>query len=169
VLAELHSLPCLTVFADILAIRNPLAARLGGPMNPYEAPASKPRGSPKLRRRLIICVVLLVYVSTYIALSRRGFAKADAIDLQGMWFATPEDGENWRFFHYPCVLIYAPLIAIDNLIGTGRSITSEPIWDLADCRSGGQQCIAAEARHPCRARLRSSGNVRPFGTMVRCS
>lgn len=91
-----------------------------------------PTRHPKRRSRfrMAIVVLLLVYMSSYLMLSRRAFARADAMGLGGLWFFTPEDGEHWRLGHYKCVVVYSPLIVMDNLMGTGREVTHEPTWDL---------------------------------------
>lgn len=79
---------------------------------------------------VLIAFVVLVYVSSYVVLSRRGFAEADAQDAEGFYFLAPEDSDEWRFRNFTLVRVYAPLIAVDNAIGTGRGAASEPLWDL---------------------------------------
>ena len=87
------------------------------------------------RRRWIAVSLLLfvVYVASYFVLSRRAFAVADVYDFEGFYFFTPKDTVTWRFWNYSAVCIYYPLIKVDNLLGTGRPIASEPMWGLSQC------------------------------------
>jgi len=79
----------------------------------------------------LLAVLLTVYISSYVVLSRRGFAQSDAWETEGFYFLTPENTDEWRFRNYPLVRVYYPLILIDNWIGTGRPIASEPLWGLS--------------------------------------
>lgn len=101
-------------------------------MNPYAptAPRSTMR-VPWYRHRTTWMLLIFVYVSSYVVASRRAFAKADEWQLKGVWFALPDDGQNWRVTHYALTALYFPLIAIDSAIGTGRPTTNEPTWSLA--------------------------------------
>jgi hypothetical protein len=79
---------------------------------------------------ILICL-LAVYVGSYLALSRAGFAYADAYDMNGFYFSPPENSDRWRFWNYTCVRLYYPLILVDNWLGTGRAVGAEPTWSLA--------------------------------------
>ena len=50
------------------------------------------------RRKLISVVVLLtlVYVSSYVILSRRGFAQADEWNIKGFYFVFPSNHTEWQ-------------------------------------------------------------------------
>jgi hypothetical protein len=83
------------------------------------------------RRRLVIVIALLVlYVGSYLALSRLGFAQARAWGGKGFYFFTPRDSALWRVFNYGCVGLYYPLIVADNELGTGMWPAKEPLWGL---------------------------------------
>jgi hypothetical protein len=98
-------------------------------VNPFQPPDTRP--PKRVRRfRVFLATLLIIYLTSYVGLSRHGFTKSDAIGLTGLWFFAPEDGTGWRRLHYTCVVLFLPLIAIDNLIGTGRPPVNEPIWDL---------------------------------------
>lgn len=79
----------------------------------------------------MLAVLLAVYVSSYAILSRRGFAESDLWEIEGFYFLSSENTYEWRFWNYGLVRIYYPLSLIDNWIGTGRPIASEPLWDLS--------------------------------------
>lgn len=80
--------------------------------------------------RTALITLLVVYVSSYLVMSRRGFAEADAWQAEGFYFLTPRDSTTWRFGNYSLVAIYSPLILIDVAIGTGRPIAREPMWNI---------------------------------------
>jgi hypothetical protein len=90
----------------------------------------------RLKRRwhrltiMVLIALLVVYVGSYLVLSRRAFAEADRWDIDGFYFLPPEDTNEWRFWNYTLVRVYYPLIVIDNGIGTGRPIGAEPTWRL---------------------------------------
>ena len=79
---------------------------------------------------IVVIVLLVVYVGSYLVLSRRGFAQADAWNAQGFYFLPPEDTDEWRFYNTTLVWIYYPLVVVDNWIGTGRPVAHGPIWSL---------------------------------------
>jgi hypothetical protein len=80
--------------------------------------------------RLLVAILLLVYVGSYLVLSRRGFTEADQYHMDGFYFLTPEDTGEWRFWNYACVYVYYPLIEADQLVGTGRAPGKEPLFRL---------------------------------------
>ena len=75
---------------------------------------------PKRRRWFIVLAILLVYVSSYYVLSRRGFAISDAVGGKCLYFFEPCPGAFWEFAHHSCVFLYYPLIVVDKWLGTGR-------------------------------------------------
>ena len=88
----------------------------------------------KRRREIvwgIIFALVLVYVSSYVILSRRGFREADEFNMMGFYFFPPEPTDAWRIKNYSLVYLYYPLIFIDNILGTGRAVASEPFWGFA--------------------------------------
>ena len=81
-------------------------------------------------RFFVLAIVLAIYVVSYGVMSRQAFIRSDSYELEGLWFATPIDGDGWRRRHYGCAVFFAPLILVDNAIGTGRPIVNEPNWGL---------------------------------------
>jgi hypothetical protein len=79
---------------------------------------------------LAFMCLITVYVVSYVALSRRGFALSEAAGYEGFYFFPPEDTNTWRRINYGCVFIFYPLIMIDNWIGTGKPIAHEPLWSV---------------------------------------
>jgi hypothetical protein len=75
--------------------------------------------------RVLLVVVAVLYVGTYLGLSRMGFRRADRVNADGFYFVEPRD-EAADAIHYGCTIVYYPLIFIDNLIGTGRPPASAP-------------------------------------------
>ncbi|MCA9029081.1 MAG: hypothetical protein KDA86_28135, partial [Planctomycetaceae bacterium] len=66
-------------------------------MNPYfPIDSEQPKSIPWYRRYRVGLLVALVYITSYGVLSRRAFAHSDEWELKGMWFALPDNGENWR-------------------------------------------------------------------------
>lgn len=90
--------------------------------NPYHSSQPVDGDRPFRATRLILTLLLIVYFSSYVALSRQGFAKADELELSGqLWFFVPDDGEHWQVLHWTCGIVYLPLILVDSALGTGRS------------------------------------------------
>lgn len=84
-------------------------------------------------KQLLVIVTLLlgVYVSSYIWLSRRGYAEADQYNIKGFYYFFPESSDAWRFKNYGCVFLFWPLNAVDRGLGFGRYPASEPLWGLS--------------------------------------
>ena len=100
----------------------------------YAKSAWEARQMQRRRRWLLLCAILLVYVSSYYVLSRRGFARVDNVGLArsgGFYFFQPKDTASWRLANYGCVCLYYPLIKIDLMLGTGHVPASEPLWGLS--------------------------------------
>jgi hypothetical protein len=74
--------------------------------------------------------LLLLYVGSYVALSRRGYAEADQFNMKGFYYFTPEDSDAWRWKNYGCVTLFRPINAVDRWLGFGRHPASEPLWGL---------------------------------------
>ena len=74
--------------------------------------------------------MILIYISSYIILSRRGFSQADKYNIEGFYFFLPKNTTTWRVMNYSCVYLYYPLIKIDVFLGTGRGIANEPLAEL---------------------------------------
>ena len=82
-----------------------------------------------VRVRVLVVVVAVLYVGTYLGLSRAGFRYADRVNCDGFYFVEPRD-EAADAIHYGCTIVYYPLILIDNLIGTGRPPGHAPMRNL---------------------------------------
>ena len=86
------------------------------------------------RRKVLIgiAVALLVYVGSYAALSRRAYRVTDSYELGGYYFVFPHPEHPARIAaHWALVVVYYPLIQIEEFLGTGRSPSiSEPLWSL---------------------------------------
>lgn len=81
--------------------------------------------------RLIFAIgalVLLLYLGSYVVLSRRGYAEADRYGIKGFYYFLPEDSDAWRLKNFGCVLLFSPLNAVDRGLGFGRRPAAEPLW-----------------------------------------
>jgi hypothetical protein len=86
----------------------------------------------KWKRLLLVFAALLVlYVGSYVALSRRGYAEADQYNELGFYYFSLEDSWAWRLKNYGCVYLFWPLNAVDRWLGLGRGPASEPLWGLS--------------------------------------
>ncbi len=83
--------------------------------------------------RIFLLFMIVLYIGSYLALSRAGFRFADRTNCEGFYFVEPHDEYDDRVNHI-CVIVYYPLIFIDNLIGTGRSPASAPTRSLSFAR-----------------------------------
>jgi hypothetical protein len=80
---------------------------------------------------ITVQVVLLVYVSAYLGLSRRGYAEARQYIIQGFYYFTPRPTKTWRYCNYTCVYLFSPLNLIDRALGQGMCPAKEPLWGLS--------------------------------------
>src|SRR5690242_4121831 len=85
----------------------------------------------KHRLSVLASVWLVLYVTAYLGLSRRGYAESRAWNMCGFYYFTPEDSDSWRLRNFGCVYLFAPLNALDRCLGTGMSLASEPLWGLS--------------------------------------
>jgi hypothetical protein len=82
----------------------------------------------RTRAWLVVGLLLGLYVTSYLVLSRRGYAEADRYNISGFYYFSPEDSDAWRMKNYGFVLLFRPLNAIDRALGFGRERASEPMW-----------------------------------------
>ena len=75
-------------------------------------------------------VLLVLYVGSYLVLSRRAFQVADATNAEGFYFVEPSSDAAW-LVHEACCVFYYPLILLDQLLGTGRPPASRPLGGLS--------------------------------------
>ena len=98
----------------------------------------------KRRRWVLLCALLLIYISSYYILSRRGFALADEYGLKGSHFF-PTPSSTWRCANWACVGLYYPLIKIDQVVVQGIQQLSDGATvrlldaPVADAGAGGGQ------------------------------
>ena len=78
-----------------------------------------PRPIRKKWVRFTLVLLLALYIGSYLLLSRRGFHISDEYGMKGFVFCPLRDPASFRL-HFACVVFYAPLIVVDNLVGTGR-------------------------------------------------
>jgi hypothetical protein len=107
-------------------------ARCGAPFfsnSAGEGDAAQKKG----KRLLLVFAALLVvlYVGSYVALSRRGYAEADRYNMKGFYYFFPEDSDAWRWKNYGCVYLFWPLNVVDRGLGLGRHPACEPLWGLS--------------------------------------
>jgi len=84
-------------------------------------------------RRLVpalIVVLAFLYISSYIVLSRRGFAEVDRLGLKGFYYIPYEDSDRWKQMNRACIYVYTPLHFIDQSLGLGRAVGAEPMRGL---------------------------------------
>ncbi len=87
----------------------------------------------KWKRLLLVfgALLQLLYVGSYVALSRQGYAEADRYNMKGFYYFFPEDADTWRLKNYGCVFLFRPINAVDRWLGFGRHPASEPLWGLS--------------------------------------
>jgi hypothetical protein len=98
-----------------------------------------PRPCPPVKWRTVACSVLaflvLVYVASYITMSRRGFRWADEYGFKGYYFYPYEDTDEWRGREYGTRWLFSPLIVLEHMLGTGRAPAGEPLHGLSADRT----------------------------------
>ena len=72
----------------------------------------------------------LVYGLSYAVISRRGFAEARKTDSDGFYYLPPMDSDGWRRRNSTLRLLFTPINLVDQMLGTGRAPSSEPLWDI---------------------------------------
>ena len=93
-------------------------------------------GKPMLKKRLkklliVFSLLLILYVGSYLFLSRRGMAEAKSCRAPGFWFLSPENTDTWRFWNFGLYGCYYPLIFLDQKLGTGMPFAAEPLWGIS--------------------------------------
>ena len=88
------------------------------------------------------------YLSAYLVLSRRGFAKADRRQAPGFYYVAPRDTDGWRFLNRTCVLVFRPVQVLDGWLGTGREPAAEPLFGLSGAGPGTTAGRVREASRP---------------------
>jgi hypothetical protein len=52
-------------------------------------------------------LLFVLYVGSYITLSRQGYAEADQYHMKGFYYFSPDNSDRWRFHNYACVWLFA--------------------------------------------------------------
>lgn len=90
------------------------------------------------RRKLIALITILVlYVGSYIALSRRGMAEARTGGFDFFFYVPVEmvlGSDNWVDVHFFLVAFYSPLNSLDRSCGAGKSPCTSFIGVDGKCR-----------------------------------
>jgi hypothetical protein len=81
--------------------------------------------------RCVGVICLIMYVGLYAALSRRGYAEADSYQMEGFYYFTPEETEQWRFRNLVCVYLFWPINVVDRALGLGRCPAFPPLYGLS--------------------------------------
>ena len=102
--------------------------RCGAPLLP-QGDALRKKGKGTLL--VFGALLLLFYLGSYVALSRRGYAEADQYNMKGFFYFSPEDSDAWRWKNYGCVHLFWPINAVDRWLGFGRPPGAEPLWGLS--------------------------------------
>lgn len=89
------------------------------------------RQQTRQRLKVAMIIVLCFYVSSYIVMSRLGFRRSDSINGVGFYFIDPCN-ERAAMLNKFFRVIYYPLVFLDNLLGTGRPLATDPIWELSN-------------------------------------
>jgi len=76
-----------------------------------------------VRVRYWVWGLLAMYLGSYLTLSRVGFQQADAMGVKGFYYVTPI-GPVTRSLNCTLYLLYYPVMAVDNALGTGRPAAS---------------------------------------------
>ena len=82
----------------------------------------------------------------------RGFAQSDEWNLKGFYFITPTSHTAWQV-NWCLVIVYYPAIAIDNMLGMGRPVGSEPIYHLSLGESARCCDVIRGTMHPIKTTL----------------
>src|SRR5262249_41354753 len=86
----------------------------------------------RFKKLLIIFSLLFVlYVGSYLFLSRRGMSGGKSYRAPGFWFLSPENTDTWRFCNFGLYRSYYPLIFLDQKLGTGMPFAAEPLWGIS--------------------------------------
>lgn len=84
-------------------------------------PFARHVGLGRILVRTVFLSFLILYISSYLVLSRTGYADAQEYSMRGFFYGggIPQKRSDLKF-HHLCRIIYAPLNSIDCKLGTGR-------------------------------------------------
>lgn len=72
-----------------------------------------------MRRRIIVLLCFSLYIGSYATISRMGMSRTDNVGVGGYYLVTP-DSELTAMLNCACVVVYSPLIVIEDLCGTAE-------------------------------------------------
>lgn len=84
----------------------------------------------KRQLNLSLVTFLVVWVGSYLLLSRIAFHRADEFSVKGFYFVNPEWKHGYSV-HKALVVLYFPLIKIDQAVGSGREPACEPLMGFS--------------------------------------
>ena len=77
-----------------------------------------------------VALLLILWISMYGALSRRGYAESDRMNSEGFYYFTPENTDRWERTEAICTYAFWPLNFVDRSLGLGREHCAAPMWEL---------------------------------------
>jgi hypothetical protein len=81
--------------------------------------------------RIISIFIIGIYVITYIYFSRRGYEECSKFNNnESFYFFTPNDFPAWQKAHNVMVVVFYPLIQAERIMGSGRPLGKDPVWDF---------------------------------------
>lgn len=81
--------------------------------------------------RIVPIVVLLVYLTAYVALSRHGRGESIHRNSDGFYYFAPENSDAWRFRERFCTILFWPLNQLDFWLNPKMGHNPEPMLDLS--------------------------------------
>ncbi|MBX9791569.1 MAG: hypothetical protein K2Y37_21825 [Pirellulales bacterium] len=105
----------------------------------------------------IVLALLILYVGSYLVLSRRAFAVADATNAEGFCFVDPSSDAACRM-HELCSLVYYPLLRLDQWLGTGRPAAFCPLRGLSMITGHTRLATSTRPSIPSRSRMHNRQN-----------
>lgn len=81
--------------------------------------------------RIVLVTLLAGYLIAYLCVSRQGYRWADEHGAKGFFYAVPENTRRWEILNGACEVLFWPLNQVDQLLGTGRSPSCPPLFDLS--------------------------------------
>lgn len=78
----------------------------------------------------MIAVILAVYITPYLLLSRRGYFEADLYDGEGFYYFTPQNTDRWRLANRTCMYLFYPANQVDQALGFGRPAGCDPLFEI---------------------------------------
>ena len=86
----------------------------------------------RIKASAVFCAVALavLYVASYAVLSRAGFRRANANNLEGFYFCEPTSSDREKL-NRALIDLYGPLLLLDRWCGTGRPPANSPLKTIS--------------------------------------